>query len=68
MHAFVEMRSNNQADAAAKKLRADAVSILKNDLMLVGSSADPAYLPMLAKVLRSNEPELARRRPTPWAW
>jgi hypothetical protein len=38
--------------------RLDAVEILENDLMNVGSTADRGYLPYLVKILRRGEPEL----------
>ncbi|MFA5909220.1 MAG: HEAT repeat domain-containing protein [Vicinamibacterales bacterium] len=42
------------------QLRADAVRILKADLEMIGSTADPAYLPILVPVLRSDDPELRK--------
>lgn len=41
-----------------EQTRRDAVQILKDDILTMGASADPAHLPTLAKVLRSAEPEL----------
>ena len=38
--------------------RRDAVQILENDLMTVGSTADRSYLPYLVRILRRGEPEL----------
>lgn len=38
--------------------RRDAVQILENDLVNVGSTADRSYLPYLIKILRRGEPEL----------
>ncbi len=38
--------------------RREAVDILENDLMTVGSTADRSYLPYLIKILRRGEPEL----------
>jgi hypothetical protein len=38
--------------------RRQAVEILENDLMTVGSTADRGYLPHLVKILRRGEPEL----------
>ncbi len=42
------------------QLRADAVRILKEDLEMIGSTADPAYLPILVPVLRSDDAELRK--------
>jgi hypothetical protein len=39
-------------------LRKQAVPILKEDLLTLGANADPAYLPLLADMLDSDEPEL----------
>lgn len=38
--------------------RAAAVQILKDDIRTMGATADPAHLPMLRKLLRSEVPEL----------
>jgi hypothetical protein len=54
--AFLEARSAGKTpDAAAEK---KAVEVLKDDLLLMGSSADPSYLPVFTKVLKSDKPEL----------
>jgi predicted nucleic acid-binding Zn-ribbon protein len=54
--AFLEARSAGKTpDAAAEE---KAVEVLRDDLLLLGSNADPAYLPVFTKVLRSDEPKL----------
>jgi HEAT repeat protein len=40
------------------KLRRDAVEILKEDLMTLGSTADRAYLPLIVGIFKSDEVEL----------
>lgn len=45
-------------DAACEKVRQKAVAVLEEDLLTLGSTADPGHLPMLARVLRSDEAEL----------
>jgi HEAT repeats len=40
------------------KLRKDAVEILKEDILTLGSSANREFLPTLVKVFNSDEPEL----------
>ena len=42
------------------QLRTDAVRILKEDLEMIGSTADPAYLPILVPILRSGDAELRK--------
>lgn len=44
--------------ASDPKLRTDAVAVLKDDIETMGATANPGYLPILAKVLGSDEPEL----------
>ena len=39
-------------------LRRDAVEILKEDLMTLGSTADRAYLPLIVGIFKSDEVEL----------
>ena len=41
-----------------EQTRRSAVAILREDLLTMGATADPAHLPTLAKVLRSDAPEL----------
>jgi len=41
-----------------EQLRREAVPILKEDVLTLGASADPAQLPLLADMLQSNEAEL----------
>lgn len=45
-------------DANCDKLRKDAVEILKEDLMTLGSTADRAYLPLIVGMFKSDEVEL----------
>lgn len=45
-------------DARCQKIRNEAVPILKEDILTLGSSADSTYLPDLVKILRSDEPVL----------
>jgi hypothetical protein len=40
------------------ELRQNAIDILKDDILAMGATANPVYLPTLVKVLRSREPEL----------
>ncbi|MBZ5525760.1 MAG: HEAT repeat domain-containing protein [Acidobacteriia bacterium] len=51
VHAFLD------SPADQSKRRA-AVHILRQDILLLGSSANPAYLPRLVTILRNGEPEL----------
>lgn len=51
-------RDQARRDARCERHRKEAVQILKEDILTIGSSADPAHLGMLGKVLRSDEPEL----------
>ena len=41
-----------------EKLHAEAVHILRNDIYVLGGTANPAHLPTLAALLKSEEPEL----------
>ena len=53
--------------------RNGAVTILKDDILTMGATFDQTYLPILAKILRSSEPDLREAaanamgmiRPTP---
>ena len=45
-------------EADCEKVRKDAVEILKEDLMTLGSTADRAYLPRIVRMFKSNEVEL----------
>lgn len=45
-------------EAGCDKLRKDAVEILKEDLLTLGSSADRGYLLSILPVFKSDEPEL----------
>jgi hypothetical protein len=41
-----------------EQTRDDAVRILREDILTMGATADQSHLPVLAKVLRSKEPDL----------
>lgn len=41
-----------------ERTRRTAVAVLKEDILAMGGTANPAYRPTLAKILRSSEPEL----------
>jgi hypothetical protein len=45
-------------DANCDKIRKDAVEILKEDLHMLGSSANRTYMPAILKIFKSDEPEL----------
>lgn len=49
------LQAGNRND---EQTRRNAVRILKEDILTMGATADSAHLPTLAKILRSNEPEL----------
>ncbi|HKP01103.1 MAG TPA: HEAT repeat domain-containing protein [Nitrospiraceae bacterium] len=55
---FDGCRGKSGKDAACDKLRKDAVEILKDNLMTLGSTADRAYLPDIAGMFRSEEVDL----------
>ncbi len=45
-------------DKGCEKLRQEAVPIIKEDVLTLGASADPAHLRVLADILQSDEVEL----------
>jgi HEAT repeats len=51
-------RSKPVKDANCDKLRKDAVEILKEDLLTLGSSANRTYMPTILKIFKSDEAEL----------
>jgi hypothetical protein len=51
-------RGGKKNDKECAGVREQAVAVLKDDLLTLGSSADRGRLPLLAKVLRSDEAEL----------
>lgn len=52
------VRPAGTAKGPGEDLRNEAVRILKEDLRTLGSGADPKDLPLLTKILRSDEAEL----------
>jgi len=57
--AFVQYcQGQTKSSPECEKIRKEAVSILKEDLLTLGSSADKSKSPLLVNVLRSNEAEL----------
>ena len=55
---FEGCRGKAARDAACDTIRKDAVEILKDSLMTLGSTADRAYLPDIAGVFKSEEVDL----------
>lgn len=55
LHSCVE---GAKPDKGCDKLRQEAVPIIKEDVLTLGASADPAHLRVLAEILQSDEPEL----------
>jgi hypothetical protein len=55
---FVGCRGKAVKDANCDKLRKDAVEILKEELMTLGSTADRAHLPDIVGMFKSEEVEL----------
>ncbi len=51
-------RGGKKNDKECAGVREQAVAVLKDDLLTLGSSADRGKLPLLAKALRSDEAEL----------
>lgn len=52
------MRFVGMPKEISAKERAAAVEVLKDDIRTMGATADPAHLPVLIKLLRSDVPEL----------
>jgi HEAT repeats len=55
---FAGCRGKSAKNATCDKLRKDAVEILKDNLMTLGSTADHAYLPDIVGMFRSEEVDL----------
>lgn len=55
---FEGCRGKAVKDASCEKLKKDAVEILKDSLMTLGSTADRAYLPDIVGMFKSDEVEL----------
>lgn len=51
-------RSKPVKDTNCDKIRKEAVEILKEDVLTLGSSANRTYMPVLLKILKKDEPEL----------
>ena len=51
-------RDPSKRDSSYEALHRNALGILKDDMRLLADSADPKYLPALAKTLRSDETDL----------
>lgn len=55
---FQGCRGKAAKDATCDKIRKDAVEILKDSLMTLGSTADRAYLPVIVGMFKSEEIDL----------
>jgi len=55
---LADCRTKGSADAACDKMRKEAMEILKEDVLTLGSSANRDFLPTLLPVFKSEEPEL----------
>jgi HEAT repeat protein len=55
---FANCRGTAVKDAACDKTRKDAVDILKDSLLTLGSTADRAHVPLIFGMFKSEEPEL----------
>lgn len=53
-----ECRTKGSADTGCDKIRKEAMEILKEDVLTLGSSANRDFLPTLLPVFKSEEPEL----------
>lgn len=55
---FANCRGTAAKDATCDKTRKDAINILKEDLLTLGSTADRTYLPDIIRIFKSEEVEL----------